>query len=75
MKAEKSFCFVNIYGKFSSALKVSVFGVILVRIFPVSFFPYSVQMRKNADQNYSEYELFLRKVRFEFSELSTLQWK
>ena len=38
-----------------SAWKVSVFGVILVRIFP-----YSVQMWENTDQNNSEYGLFLR---------------
>ena len=46
---------------------VSVFGVILVRIFPAlsrirteygeiwSISPYSVRMRENADQNNSEY--------------------
>ena len=36
--------------------KVSVFGVILVRIFP-----YSVRMRENPDHNNSEYGHFLRK--------------
>ena len=43
------------------AWKVSVFGVILVRIFPHSDWilcisPYSVQMREDADQNNSEYK-------------------
>ena len=47
-----------------TALKVSVFGVILVRIFPYSDWilhisPYSVQMRENSDQNNSEYGHFL----------------
>ena len=36
---------------------MSVFGVILVRIFP-----YSVRMRKNTDQNNSEYGHFLRSL-------------
>ena len=38
-----------------TAWNVSVFGVILVRIFP-----YSVRMRENADQNNSEYGNLLR---------------
>ena len=43
---------------------MSVFGVILVRIFPHSDWirretPYLVQMRENADQNNSEYGYFL----------------
>ena len=40
-----------------TALKVSVFGVILVCIFP-----YSVQMRENTDQNNSKYRQILRSV-------------
>ena len=49
--------------------KVSVFGVILVRIFPHSDWIrreilrmslYSVRMRENVDQNNSEYGHFLR---------------
>ena len=45
--------------------KVSVFGVILVRIFPHSDWVrrdnlYLVRMRGNADQNNSKYEHFLR---------------
>ena len=51
---------------------MSVFGVILVRIFPafsrirteygeiLRISPYSVRMRENADQNNSEYEQFSR---------------
>ena len=35
---------------------MSVFGVFLVRIFPHSDSPYSVQMRENTDQKISEYE-------------------
>ena len=49
----------------TTAWKVSVFGIILVRIFPQSdlrIFPYSVQMRENANQNNSEYRHFLRSV-------------
>ena len=49
-----------------SLRKVSLFGVILVRIFPHSDWirkiriisPYSVLMRENADQNNSEYRYF-----------------
>ena len=53
---------------------MSVFGVILVRIFPTfsriwteygetpSISPYSVQMEENEDQNNSEYRHFLRSV-------------
>ena len=52
-----------------TAWKVSVFGVILVRIFPhsdwigrdTSISPYLVRMRGNTDQNNSEYRHFLRK--------------
>ena len=51
----------------SSALKVSVFVVILVRIFTYSDWiqkirisTYLVWMQENADQNNSEYEHFLR---------------
>ena len=48
--------------------KVSVFGVILVPIFPHSDWmrrdrsisPYSVRMQENVDQNNSEYKQFLR---------------
>ena len=55
-----------------TAQNVSVFGVILVRIFPtfphiwteygeiLRMSPYSVQMRENADQNNSEYGHFSR---------------
>ena len=39
----------------STAWKASLFGAILVNTFP-----YSVQMRENADQNNSEYGHFLR---------------
>ena len=51
----------------STALKVSVLGVILIRIFPhadwiLRISPYSVQMRENTGQNKSEYGLFLRSV-------------
>ena len=43
------------------ARKVSVFGVILVHIFPHShWMRYSVRMRQNADQNNSENRHFLR---------------
>ena len=55
----------------STALKVSVFGVVLVRIFPHSDWIrrdlrislYSVQIWENTDQNNSEYGHFLRSVR------------
>ena len=54
-------------GKFNTTWKVSVFGVILVRIFPhcisCTISPYSVRMRENADQNSFEYELFLHSVK------------
>ena len=40
-----------------TAWKVSVFGVILVRIFP-SISSHSVQMQENMDQGNSEYEHF-----------------
>ena len=49
-----------------TAYKVSIFGVILVRIFPHSDcterygVSASVQMRENTDQNHSEYEHFSR---------------
>ena len=42
----------------STGQKVSVFGVILVRIFPHSNFFFSVRMRENADHNNSEYGHF-----------------
>ena len=46
------------------AWKVSVFAVILVRIFPLigqsRISPYSVRMRENADQNNSDYGHFLQ---------------
>ena len=46
-----------------TAWKLSVFGVILVRIFwHFRISPYSVRMRENADQNNSEYGHFLRSV-------------
>ena len=41
-------------------LKVSVFGVILVRIFPNSDCIRSSVLQENTDQNNSEYRLFLR---------------
>ena len=52
--------------------KVSVFEVILVRIFPypdwirrdISISPYLVWMRENADQNNSEYRHILRSLCF-----------
>ena len=57
----------------STAWKVSVFGTILVRIFPHSDLiwrdtsdlirrdiPYSIRMRESTDQNNSEYGHFLR---------------
>ena len=59
------------------AEKVSVFGVILVRIFPHSDWirrdmeylsPYSVRMRENADQNNSKYGHFSRRHLHEHSE-------
>ena len=51
----------------NTAWKVSVFGVILVRIFPQSDWirrdtQYSVRMRENTDQNNSEHGHFLRCV-------------
>ena len=53
----------------ATAWKVSVFGVILVRIFPHSDWirrdPYLVQMLENTDQNNSEYGNFLRSVLME----------
>ena len=64
--------------------KVSVFGVILVRIFPHSdwiqrdtlYHSYSVRMRENADQNNSEYGHFLRNrwTKALFLDLSFLWW-
>ena len=49
----------------TSAWKVSVFGVILVRIFPHSdWIQYSVRMRENADQNNSEYGYLSRRWRW-----------
>ena len=54
----------------STAEKVSVFGVIVVSIFPHSDWilrisPYSVRMRENTDQNNSEYGHFLRSADME----------
>ena len=53
-----------------TAWKVSVFGVILVRLFPLSdwirIFPYLIQMRENTDQNNSEYGHFLRSVKYTY---------
>ena len=53
-----------------TAWKVSVFGLVLVRIFCIrteyieirSISPYSVRMRENRDQNNSEYWQFSRSV-------------
>ena len=55
MSLYNSFLYVN----------VSVFGVILVRIFPEfpAFSPNSGKYGKNADQNNSEYGHFLHSVR------------
>ena len=50
---------LNVFEIPVTAWKVYVFAVILVRIFP-----YSVQMRKNVDQNNSEYGHFSRSVFF-----------
>ena len=47
----------NVSGASDTAWKVSVFGVILVRISP-----YSVWMRENTDHNNSKYGHFLRSV-------------
>ena len=52
-----------------TAWKLSLFGVILV-----SIFPYSIRMRKNADQNNSEYGHFLRNVR-EVLKLTLSKWE
>ena len=59
-----------LYDDSNTAWKVSLFGVILIRIFPHSDWigeirgisPYSVRMRENTDQNNSEYGHFLRSV-------------
>ena len=55
------------HGNTGTACKVSVFGVILVRIFRHSDCTrkdteYSFRMRENTDQNNSEYGHFLRSV-------------
>ena len=54
----------------STAWKMSVFGVFLVRVFPhldwiLRFSPYSVRMRENTDQKNSEYGHFSHSVHFE----------
>ena len=55
------------YHNLGAREKVSVFGVVLVRIFPHSDWirrdcisPYSVRLRENTDQNNSEYGHILR---------------
>ena len=48
--------------------EVSVFGVILVRVYHIS--PYSSRMRENADQNNSEYGHFLRSGDHKYLQLS-----
>ena len=62
-------CWLSMAASLScTAWKVSIFGVILVRIFPHSYFPaeilricpYSVRIRKYTDQNNSEYGHFSR---------------
>ena len=55
---------MSLYNSFHY-VNVSVFGVILVRIFPEfsAFSPNSGKCGKNADQNNSEYGHFLRSVR------------
>ena len=78
MRQDFILSFVNIFGYFCTeavfdsftrlqytAWKVSVFGVVLVHIFPHlsvlrSISPYSVQMRENTDLNNSEYGHFSR---------------
>ena len=62
--------FLKFYNK-SDAWIVSVFGVILIRIFRIRtdygeilhIFPYLVRMQENADQNNSKYGHFLRRKR------------
>ena len=62
--------FCNIYMANCTVGKVLIFGVVLVRIFPHSYWiwrdknisPYSVQIRENADQNNSKYVHFLRRT-------------
>ena len=63
------------YGhKSFTAWEVSVFGVILVHIFPHSeiyweillISPYSVRMRENADKNNSEYRHVLRSAFYQY---------
>ena len=56
---------LHLCDKEHTALKVSVFGIIFVRIFSHSHFsyllyisPYSVQIRENTDQNNSDYGHF-----------------
>ena len=55
----------------TTALNLSVFGVILVRIFPHSDWirrdTESVRIRENADQNNSEYGHFSRSVQVDIS--------
>ena len=48
---------MKLFDEIYTMSKVFVFGNILVQIFP-----YSLQMRENADQNNSEYRQFLRSV-------------
>ena len=56
---------VSVLKRFAT-LKVSIFGVILVRIFlhldhsTLRISPYSVEMRENTDQNNFKYGHFLR---------------
>ena len=57
-------CLSQIYCRNMDCVKVSVFGVILVRIHPHS--DYSVCMRENADQNNSKYRHFSRSDRHTF---------
>ena len=60
---------------------MSIFGVILVRIFPHSdwirrdteYLPYSVRMRENVDQNNSEYGHFFTQYIFEKAELNKIK--
>ena len=58
----------------TQCVKVSVFGVILVRIFPHSDW-HSVQMRQNTDQNNSEYGHFSRSEYQKMQKVSHITFK
>ena len=71
----------SVYTFLNTAWKVSVLGVILIRIFPHSDWireilrisSYSVWMRESADQNNSGYGHFLRSVKF--WRMHTCSWR